>query len=747
MPVYNEAAHVTGAVAGALCYCHDVLVVDDGSTDGTAALLHPRDDVHLIVHPANRGYGAALRTAFDFALRGGYDVLVTIDCDGQHQPQLIPKFVERLQADDADVVSGSRYLRRFPGDSEPPGDRRRINQLVLEELRRRLGLSLTDAFCGFKAYRVSSLARMHTVESGYAMPLELWARAAQWGMRIVEMPVPMIYLDPNRSFGGVLDDADTRLAMYRSVLDAALRESWPRGRRWSTPPEDRGVLVDPPWDRVAELVAENRRILRENTCDIAGRSLVSVSQQARAELLAAARQWTGTYQNVDDSSPDPDAPIFLSGHQPTMYHPGVWFKNYALDRLAKLHGATAVNLVIDGDVPTDLSLPVIGGTPDDPQVARVAFDRAEPNVSFECREIEDREQFATFGRRVIQQLGGLVSEPLMVRYWPLALARARQTDNLGACLAQARHQLEASLWDARTLETPQSAMCSGRAFGWFLADLLNRLPKFHAIYNQALREYRHVYRVRSHSHPAAELAADGPWLESPLWVSTGDDPRRRRLFVRRSGNELVLADRQSFEACVPTDDRAVERFWELQHSGVRIRTRAMLTTFWARLVLGDLFIHGIGGAKYDRMTDRLFERFLGIRPPRYLTVSGTWRLPIACEPVDPDAARTLERQLRELTYHPERFLEAAVACDGAAAAKRQWIETSPTRENAKQRCLAIRHQNAEMQPQVAPLRIELERRLADAERRLRAERILRSREYAFCLFPAEDLKGFLEVSV
>ncbi|MEN6557324.1 MAG: glycosyltransferase family 2 protein, partial [Thermoguttaceae bacterium] len=729
VPVYNEAAHVMGAVAGALCYCHDVLVVDDGSTDGTASLLHPRDDVHLIVHPKNLGYGAALRTAFDFALRGGYDVLVTIDCDGQHQPQLIPSFVERLQADEADIVSGSRYRRRFPGDSEPPADRRRINQLVTEQLRRRLGLSLTDAFCGFKAYRVSSLARLRTTEPGYAMPLELWARAAQLGMRIVELPVPMIYLDPSRSFGGALDEADMRLAMYGSVLDAAVRESWPTGNRWSAPTEDRGVLIDPPLEQVAELVAENRRNLRESRCELSGRTLTSIAEQARAELLAAAVQWTGAYRAVDLSSMDPDAPVFLSGHQPTMFHPGVWFKNYTLDRLAKRHGATAVQLVIDGDVPTDWTLPVIGGTPDDPQITQVAFDRTEPRVSFERRRIEDRSLFATFGDRVIRQMDGLVSDPLMARYWPLALARAERTDNLGACLAQARHQLEASLWDSHSLESPQSAMCSGRAFGWFLVDLLKRLPEFRAIYHQALREYRQVYRVRSRSHPAAELAADGDWIEAPLWLSTDDDPRRRRLFVRRRGAELVLADRQSFEACVPTDDRAVERLFELQRAGARIRTRALLTTFWARLALGDLFIHGVGGAKYDRMTDRLFERFLGIQPPRYLTVSGTWRLPIACEPVDPNAVRTIRRQLRELTFHPEHFLEAVgeSVCSAALAAKRRWIETPPTPENAKQRCLAIRHQNAKMQPYVARVREELERRRTDAERHQRADRILRSR--------------------
>ncbi len=225
LPVYNEVCHVMGVVDEALRYSEDVLVVDDGSTDGTSALLRTRDDVLRVTHPYNRGYGAALRSAFDFAVRRGYDTLVTIDCDGQHEPQRIPEFIDACRS--ADIVSGSRYLRRFRGDSRPPADRRRVNRLITAELNRVLGLDLTDAFCGFKAYRVAALAKLETTETGYAMPLELWVRAAELGLHVVELPVPLIYLDETRSFGGALDDAETRLAVYRAVLQRARAASSP----------------------------------------------------------------------------------------------------------------------------------------------------------------------------------------------------------------------------------------------------------------------------------------------------------------------------------------------------------------------------------------------------------------------------------------------------------------------------------------------------------------------------------------
>ncbi len=221
LPVYNEVAYVNGVLDEVLRYCRDVLVVDDGSTDGTSALLDARNDVRIVRHERNQGYGAGLRSAFDYATRLEYEILVTIDCDGQHQPRRIPEFVAACTPD-VDIVSGSRYLQVFDGDSAPPADRRKINAQITDQINRRLGLELTDAFCGFKAYRVAALECFDIRETGYAMPLELWVQAAHAQLRIVELPVPLIYLDEKRSFGGSLDDAQTRLRYYHEVIDRCL---------------------------------------------------------------------------------------------------------------------------------------------------------------------------------------------------------------------------------------------------------------------------------------------------------------------------------------------------------------------------------------------------------------------------------------------------------------------------------------------------------------------------------------------
>ena len=97
-----------------------------------------------------------------------------------------------------------------------------INRRLTAEINNRLGFHLTDAFCGFKAYRTSALRQMRITDAGYAMPLQLWVEAAAAGLTVIEIPVPLIYLDLARSFGGSLDHAETRLAYYNQVLSNAI---------------------------------------------------------------------------------------------------------------------------------------------------------------------------------------------------------------------------------------------------------------------------------------------------------------------------------------------------------------------------------------------------------------------------------------------------------------------------------------------------------------------------------------------
>jgi len=227
IPVYNEAAYVADVLAEVRQYATDVLVVDDGSTDGTSAVLAGFEGIQVIRHPENRGYGQSLIDAFRYADCHGYDWIITIDCDEQHEPAGIPDFIRRAAVDDVDIVSGSRYLTDMAGNTVAPEDRRAINRRITRILNERLDLNLTDAFCGFKAYRVCAMASLDLTVPGYAFPLQFWVQAVRRGLRICELPVPLIYLDPTRHFGGLLDDPEARLQHYLEVFEAEMARPLP----------------------------------------------------------------------------------------------------------------------------------------------------------------------------------------------------------------------------------------------------------------------------------------------------------------------------------------------------------------------------------------------------------------------------------------------------------------------------------------------------------------------------------------
>ena len=217
IPVFNEARYVAEVLQEVRKYASDILVVDDGSTDETPQLLACQD-VEVIRHATNRGYGRAMQEMVGRATVDGYDWLITMDCDWQHEPVAIPDFVAAINADDSDIVSGSRYLSLKDCDDVPPPDRRSINMAITQILNDRLGIGLTDAFCGFKAYRMSACRELELNIDGYDFPMQFWVQAATTGLRITEIPVRLIYNDPTRSFGGPLDEPSNRRSIYEATI-------------------------------------------------------------------------------------------------------------------------------------------------------------------------------------------------------------------------------------------------------------------------------------------------------------------------------------------------------------------------------------------------------------------------------------------------------------------------------------------------------------------------------------------------
>jgi len=221
IPIYNEAKYVIGVIEEVkkyVCESSVILAIDDGSTDDTPKLLKEIENIEIMTHDRNMGYGQTLIDGFNYAIEKGYENVITIDCDWQHEPAHIMEFCDQL--DDYDIISCSRYLRLSHED--PPPDRMAVNQKITRRINEITGFDITDSFCGFKAYSVDSLKKLKLTEINYGMPLQLWIQAWKHGLKIKEFPIGLIYFDRTRQFPGDLKNSEKRLKYYNDIIDREL---------------------------------------------------------------------------------------------------------------------------------------------------------------------------------------------------------------------------------------------------------------------------------------------------------------------------------------------------------------------------------------------------------------------------------------------------------------------------------------------------------------------------------------------
>jgi hypothetical protein len=509
------------------------------------------------------------------------------------------------------------------------------------------------------------------------------------------------------------------------------------------PRDDDAVVADPPLREVGTLLAKNRQRLQAHADEriLLDRSLSDLRRHARQSAIAAAAAYLG-----EPALPGSDS-LLVAGHQPELFHPGVWVKNFALCRLARKHNAVALNLIVDDDTIKSTTLRI----PDPPYLRRILFDRWTGATPYEERTIADRALFASFAERAGEVTRPWPYEPLLPAFWVEVLRQAERTANLGECFAAARRTFERA-WGCHNLEVPLSALCGTEPFAYFACHILTNLPHFHSLYNAIVADYRRRHGIRDRQHPVPDLAANGEWLEAPFWIWQTGARRRERLFVRLGPDRIEVSRDPKGSAGFALaygsrlNEMIVTAFHELQSRGIKIRTRALTTTLYARLFLGDLFLHGIGGGIYDELTDELMRRFYDLEPPEYLVLSATRWLPLPRPQAAPDDRRRLLRELRDVHYNPQRHLDAIPTGDRLAelvGRKHDWIARQPaTSAERRQRFRTLRTLTEELRRPLQPREEQLRRQLHLCEQALRTSAVLTRRDYSFCLYPESVLRPF-----
>jgi hypothetical protein len=509
------------------------------------------------------------------------------------------------------------------------------------------------------------------------------------------------------------------------------------------PRDDGAVVADPPLREIGSLLRANREHL-PSSAELLGRSWADLRRQARRSAFDAACTYLAE-RGEPVPSGNPDGPFLLAGHQPELFHPGVWVKNFALQGLAQVHDGIALNMIVDNDTvkSTALRLPH-PPDPDYPYLATVPFDRWTGETPYEEQTIQEPDLFAGFAEQAEAVLRPWGYRPLLGDFWAEVSRLARSNPHPGACFAGARRGLERS-WGCHNLEAPLSSLCGTEPFAWFACHLLAELPRFHAVYNACVAAYRREHDIHSRNHPVPDLAAEDEWLEAPLWGWRTGQKRRGRLQARRHAGRLELRCGSEMWPGLPLSNLP-GGFRELADKGYKVRSRALTTTIYARLFLADLFIHGIGGGKYDELTDAICRSFYGFEPPRYLVLSATRLLPLPTYPATIEDRRRLLRQVRDSRYNPERLPhdENDPIWRSLAAEKKTWIAFEPTTASERlQRYRTLRALNARL-AELHNREAQLRRELADCEQQLAANDLLRRRDYAFCLYPEAVLKPFCQ---
>ncbi len=377
----------------------------------------------------------------------------------------------------------------------------------------------------------------------------------------------------------------------------------------------------------------------------------------------------------------------------------------------------------------------------------VPFDRWEGEVPYEERTVHDEALFAGFADRAGAVLREWPLETMLPEFWAEVRHQAERTPLLGERFAAARRTFERR-WGCHNLEVPVSYLCRTEPFAWFACDLLGKAATFHTIYNDCVRAYRRQHGIRSRNHPVPDLAEEDGWWEVPFWAWRAGTTRRLRLWVRPTGAGLELrAGGERWPTLPRAGVQQVAAWLDLEPHGFRVRNRALTTTLCARLLIADLFIHGIGGAKYDELTDEILHRFYGVEPPGYLTLSATLWLPLPAWPLQPERRGRLVRELRDFHYNPQRFVGQAAATDGAAqrliAEKQAWIDRQPADPAGKrERFETLRRLNEQLRPYLPGRERAVQEELDRWERVRAANAVLRRRDYAFCLYPEAQLRPF-----
>ena len=399
--------------------------------------------------------------------------------------------------------------------------------------------------------------------------------------------------------------------------------------QWKAPAEDGGFIL---WPQADALLAQTR----ENHERLNGANDVLIQNLPLPELRRRQRQWMGHEDH---------RPLIATGHQIELLHPGVWAKDVLIDALARRLEGDAYHFAIDTDAPKHLHLRWPGRSwpiTDDPRLATADWAGT--------LEAPSPAQLALLSRELGAAAGTWGFAPLALDYLDTLRKLVLESDNLTWVLTNASHELDWKL-GLRQHALLVSPILVSPGFLALVHHILARADSFKSLYNAVLGEYRQELGIRNPGRPWPNLRCEAGACEAPFWLDCLESGQRRRAMVQSAEGRWALNwedERFEFDPAVDGYDAADRLGRFLLGRGLRVSPRALTLTMFLRLLAADQFVHGIGGGRYDQITDRVIERWLGLQAPGFSVTTATLFFPLAAgqERVDVSAIHQEGRRLR-----------------------------------------------------------------------------------------------------
>ena len=444
-------------------------------------------------------------------------------------------------------------------------------------------------------------------------------------------------------------------------------------------------------------------------------------------------------------------PWIITGHQVEFYHAGVWAKVLLADHLAALAGGTAVDILVDHDTVDHLGL-ALPQRDERAQWKKQWHLWADANaVAADGLSAPDSRMAESWSRemiRVATESGVIETDAL--RYFLDALRESRASEYV-PWIGLARRTFEKK-FGLRVHHVRSSVLCQSPAWSAFVGLWIKNATRWTEIYNQALADYRRRYRIKSPSRPMPPLAVSDHAIELPFWIYHRGRPRERLVVKRgdhatiiRPDGPLQLPDMDEGGAQAPTWQRVLD-----EHQ-LCIRPRALTLTLYVRTFLANLFIHGIGGAMYDEMTDQIAAK-IGMPIGGFMCASAGWLLPGGHgEHAAQESLVELKSRRHHLRHNPQliyRHMSPSPEVVHLLAERERLIADLARRPGRRDPAIIARRREqfrrlGAINQRCVAMSGELEKldeTLARTESALRQERVLGDREYFFALHGWESLR-------